>query len=62
MAQGWDVRFDDGEEVSRDYLAEWVRQLCGTAITLDVDSLTISELTRLVLLFVNSDELAEACA
>ena len=49
--------------MSRAYLAEWVRQLCeGATTTHDVDGLTALELTRLVLLFVNSDEFAEACA
>lgn len=63
MAQSWHVRFDDGEDMSRAYLAEWVRQLCvGTTAVHHVDSLSASELTRLVLLFVNGDELAEACA
>jgi len=47
--------------MSRAYLAEWVRQLCGDTIaTHDVDSLSASELTRLVLLFVSSGEPAGA--
>lgn len=41
--------------MSRAHLAEWVRQLCGgTSATHDVDSMTDSELSRLVLLFISS--------
>ena len=61
MAQSRHVRFDDGEEVSRAYLAEWVRQLIG-GVAPDYDQLSASELTRLVQLFASNDEQAGAAA
>ena len=41
--------------MSRAYLAEWVRQLGGSTTAHDVDSMTVSELSRLVLLFISSE-------
>ena len=40
--------------MSRAYLAEWVKQLWGTEQnTVNVDSLTTTELTRLIILFAD---------
>ena len=40
--------------MSRDYLAEWVRQLWASEQnTVNVDSLTTAELTRLIILFAD---------
>lgn len=47
--------------MSRAYLAEWVRQLCGcSSATQDVETLNAAELTRLVLLLASSQEAVEA--
>ena len=40
--------------MSRAYLAEWVKQLWGSEQnTVNVDSLTTAELTRLIILFAD---------
>ena len=63
MAQGRDVRFDDGAKVSREYLEEWVRQLCGgSTATQNMDTLNAAELTQLVLRFSSSEEAVEVAA
>lgn len=47
--------------MSRAYLAEWVRQLCGgSTATQDVDALNAAELTRLVVWFSGGEESTEA--
>lgn len=47
--------------MSRAYLAEWVRQLCGgSTATQNMDTLNAAELTRLVLLLASSEEPVEA--
>ena len=47
--------------MSRAYLAEWVRQLCGgSTASQDMDTLNAAELTRLVLLLASREEPVEA--
>ena len=46
--------------MTRAYLAEWVRQLCGgSTATQNMDTLNAAELTRLVLLLASSEEAVE---
>ena len=47
--------------MSRAHLAKWVKQLWGSEQnTVNVDSLTTAELTRLIILFADSSTTAHA--